>query len=238
MNPTIVRLAVQALLGRRRFVVLMLIPLVMLALTTVVRALAGEGAGYTEIVSGLGLGLVLPLVALLTTSSALGPEIDDGSIVYLLAKPVNRHVVAVSKYVVAVGATLLFGALPVLLAGLIDDWSRPDTAVAWLAGAVVASFAYCGLFLALASVTRHAVVVGLLVVFLWEGLLGGLLTGVRWLSVNAWAAEVAAAVGDRVSVSGAGVGTAYALIATLVVVVLGVWYAGERLRSFSLRGET
>lgn len=238
MNRTIVRLAVQALLGRRRFVLLMLIPLVMLALTAAVRALAGEGAGYTEILSGLGLGLVLPLVALLTTSSALGPEIDDGSIVYLLAKPVSRHVVAVSKYAVALGATLVFGALPVLLAGLIDDLSRPGTAVAWLAGALLASVAYCGLFLALAALTRHAVVVGLLVVFLWEGLLGNLLSGVRWLSVSAWARDIAAAVDDRIVLDGAGVGATYALIATLVVAVVGVRYAGERLRSFSLRGET
>ena len=43
--------------------------------------------------------LALPLVALLATSAVLGPEVDDGSIVYLLAKPVNRYGLAISKYV-------------------------------------------------------------------------------------------------------------------------------------------
>ena len=58
MNPTVVRLSVQALLGRRRFLLLLIIPAVMVALAVVVRALAGEGVGYIDIVSGLGLTLV------------------------------------------------------------------------------------------------------------------------------------------------------------------------------------
>ena len=63
MNTTIVRLAAQALLGRRRFWLLLLMPLVLVALAVVVRLLTGDDTGYEEIVVGLGLGLVLPLVA-------------------------------------------------------------------------------------------------------------------------------------------------------------------------------
>ena len=139
MNVTIIRLALQALLGRRRFWLLLLMPLVMVALAVVVRALAGEGAGYEEILVGLGLGLVLPLVALLTTSSALGPEMDDGSIVYLLAKPVSRHAIAASKYAVALLATLGFGVLPLLVAGFVLDASRGGATVAWFVGGVLAA---------------------------------------------------------------------------------------------------
>ncbi len=238
MNATIVRLAAQALLGRRRFWLLLLMPLVLVALAVVVRALAGAGAGYEEIVVVLGLGLVLPLVALLTTSSALGPEIDDGSIVYLLAKPISRHVVALSKYVVALLATLGFGALPILVAGLIVDSSEADKTTAWFAGAVLASAAYCGLFLALSAMIRHAVIVGLIFVLVWEGLLGNLLSGVRWLSVGSWARSLADALSSRAVIHEQGVGAAYALVAAAVVVVGGVWFAGDRLRSFSLRGDT
>lgn len=238
MNATIVRLSVQALLGRRRFLLLLVIPAVMIVLAVVVRALAGEGVGYEAIVVGLGLGLVVPLVALLATSSVLGPEVDDGSIVYLLAKPVNRHVVVVSKFVVALGSTIVFGGLSLAAAALIIDSSRPGAAVAWLGAGLLASAAYCGLFLALASVTRYAVVLGLLFVFLWEGLLGNLLSGVRWLSVGAWARQLAAGLDDTVALSGKGVGTTYAVVATVVVVLLAAWFSGERLRSFSMRGET
>ena len=117
----------------------------------------------------LGYTLALPIVALLAASAVLGPEIDDGSIVYLIAKPVPRHVVVLSKYVVAWLATVGLGALPLLLAGLVLDFSAPGRAVAWGVAALVSGTAYTALFLGLAALTRHAVVIGLLFVLLVGG---------------------------------------------------------------------
>src|SRR5690606_5336715 len=128
------------------------------------------------LVEALGHPLVLPPVALLATSAVLGPEVDDGSIVYLLAKPVNRHAVAISNWVVAWGATIVVGAGGVLAAGLVAGGG--EQAAAWLVAASVAGTAYSALFLALSAFTRHAVVVGLLVVLIWESLLGNILSGV------------------------------------------------------------
>ena len=146
LNPTILRLSTQALLGRRRGLVLMLIPGLLIVLAVVVRALTEAGVGY-DIVSEVGYTLALPIVALLAASAVLGPEIDDGSIVYLIAKPVPRHVVVLSKYVVAWLATVGLGALPLLLAGLVLDSSDPGRAVAWGVAALVSGTAYTALFL-------------------------------------------------------------------------------------------
>jgi ABC-2 type transport system permease protein len=214
--------------------VLALIPAVVLALAVVVRALTRSGTGY-EIVDAVGYTLALPLVALLAASAVLGPEIDDGSIVYLIAKPVPRRAVALSKYAVAWAATLALGALPLLLGGLVLDPSAPGKAVAWGLGGAVAGTAYTALFLGLAALTRHAVVVGLLFVLLWEGLLGGLLSGIRWLAVGAWGKEVASAVSDAVSAPGTGL--TYAVLAAALVTAGSLWFASDRLRSFTLRGD-
>jgi ABC-2 type transport system permease protein len=214
MNATVIRLAFQAVLGRRRFLLLLVIPLVLVGLAVAVRALAGEGAGYDEMVAGLGVTLVLPIVALLAASACLGPEIDDGSIVYLLAKPVSRYVVAMSKYLVAVSVTLIFGSAPVFLVGWIADSSQPRMAVAWFLGSAVVAAAYCGLFLVFSVLTRHAVVLGLLFVFLWEGLLGSLLPGVRWVSIADWAAGIAAATAEEIRPGADPVSLRYALIAS------------------------
>lgn len=239
MNPTITRLATQSLLGRRRFWLLLVIPLVLVALAVTIRVLTEQGTGYDGIVSGIGLTLVVPLLTLLATTSVLGPEIDDGSIVYLLAKPVNRYAVGVSKYVVALLASWLFSCVPLLLAGLVIDRSAAGVSLAWMVGSMVAAACYSALFLALASFTRHAVVIGLLFVFLWEGLLGSLLTGIKWVSIGAWGRSVTDAVSDRASVSVAeSTGLVYAAIATVIVVGAGLWFTGDRLRSFSMRGET
>jgi ABC-2 type transport system permease protein len=235
MNPTIVRLSAQALLGRRRGLVLVLIPALVVALAVVIRALTSEGVGY-EIVDTVGFALALPLVALLAASAVLGPEIDDGSIVYLLAKPVPRHVIALSKYAVAWLATIALGALPLLIAGLVLDASHPSHAVGWAVAGAVSGTAYTALFLGLAALTRHAVVVGLLFVLLWEGLLGGLLPGIRWLDVGAWGTQVGASVSDALDAT-PGTGLAYALIAAALVTGASVWFAGDRLRSFTLRGD-
>ena len=234
MNPTIARLALQALFGRRRGLVLLVIPIGLVLLAVLIRALTEEGVGY-EIVENLGFTLALPIVALLAAAAVLGPEIDDGSIVYLLAKPVNRQVMGISKYVVALLATIVFGAIPLLVSGLVLDLSDPARALGWFFGGVVSGTTYAGLFLALAALTRHAVVVGLLFVLLWEGLLGGLLAGIRWLNIGAWGAEVAGAVGA--AAPDPGTGLTYALVAALLTTVVSVWFAGDRLRSFKLRGD-
>jgi ABC-2 type transport system permease protein len=88
----------------------------------------------------------------------------------------------------------------------------------------------------LATISRHAVVFGLIYVLIWEGLLGSLLSGVRWLSVTQWATAVAEQVSDDAGLS-ADLGLTYALVAVGVVSVLAVWFAGNRLRSFTLTGE-
>ncbi|HZB65887.1 MAG TPA: ABC transporter permease subunit [Ornithinibacter sp.] len=234
MNTTILRLSAQALLGRRRGVVLVLIPAVLVVLAVVVSILTDDEIGY-ESVANLGFTLALPLVALLAATAVLGPEVDDGSIVYLLSKPVSRHVIARSKYAVAWAATMVLGALPLVVVGLVLDASEPRQALAWGLGAAVAGTAYTALFLGLAAVTRHAVVIGLLFVLIWEGVLGTAFAGVRWAAIGGWGREVAGEISPLVPVVGTGV--TYAVLAAALVSVGSLWFTGDRLRSFTLRGD-
>jgi ABC-2 type transport system permease protein len=235
MNRTLLRLSTQALFGRRRGVVLVLIAAALLVLAVLVRLLTDEEVGL-EAVVGLGFTLALPLVALLAATAVLGPEIDDGSVVYLLAKPVNRHVIAVSKLAAAWAATMLLGALPVGLAALVFDPSQPGRAGALAVGAAVSGTVYTALFLALAALTRHAVVVGLLFVLVWEGVLGSVFAGVRWLSVGAWGRAVAGELSPQ-GEDAATIGVGYAVAAAVLVTAGSVWFTGDRLRSFTLRGD-
>lgn len=231
INSTITKLALQALLGRRRFWVLVAFPVLMLALTGALTAMADADAGFSMI-EILGLPLVLPLVAILAASAVLGPEVDDGSVVYLLSKPINRHVVAVSKWVVAWATTIVVGAGSLLVAGLVAGGG--EQALAWFVAAVASGTAYSALFLALSALTRHAVVIGLVFVLIWENLLGSILSGIAWLSVTSWGVRI----GHEVySVLDAPANLPWALGACLVVTLGGVWFAGDRLRSFALTGD-
>lgn len=231
INVTIAKLAAQALLGRRRFFLLLAFPVLLIGLVALVTALT-DGEAAFEILPALGYPLVLPLVAILAASSVLGPEVDDGSIVYLLAKPVNRYAVAFSKWLVALAATLVAGALPIFVAALITG----DSTRAWalLVGAVVAGTTYSALFLAISAVTRHAVIASLMFVLVWESLLGNLFTGVAWLSVGQWGLRVGHEISDQLPDPA---DLPWALAASVLVTLVGVWFAGDRLRSFTLRGE-
>jgi len=231
INATIARLALQALLGRRRFFLLLAFPVLLIGLVALVTALTDGDAAF-EILPGLGYPLVLPLVAILAASSVLGPEVDDGSIVYLLAKPISRHGIAISKWLVALGATLAAGALPILVAALVTGDST--RAFALFVGAVVAGTTYSALFLAISAVTRHAVIASLMFVLIWESLLGNLFTGVAWLSIGQWGLRIGHTISAELPDPA---NLPYAIIASALVALVGVWFAGDRLRSFSLRGE-
>ena len=79
------------------------------------------------------------------------------------------------------------------------------------------------------------VVVGLLFALLWEGVLGSLFEGIRWLAIGAWGREVATAISPQVPSQETGL--AYAVAAATVVTLGSVWFTGDRLRSFTLRGD-
>ena len=237
MNTTIGRLAVQSLVGQRRGIVLAVLPVVLVLLALAVALLTEGPTAYEVIVGGLGFGLVLPLVALLVTTGVLGPEIDDGSIVYLLSKPISRLTVAASKLAVAVGVTAVLGAGSLVLGGLILDPGEAGRAAAVGVGALVSGTAYCAVFVMLSALNRHGMVSGLIYVLAFEGLLAGLLSGLRYLSVAAFGRRVAEAIDDGVDLPASDIGLPYAVLAALLVIVVGALIAGQRLRSFQLRGE-
>lgn len=239
MNPTVMQLTARTLLGRRRIWLLVAIPVVLLVLAVIVRVTTGGSDEAALAIAGaFGLGTLVPLIALLTGTGVIGPEIDDGSIVYLLSKPVSRFTVIVSKLVVAVATALALGALPVALAALILLDGTGSIATALGLAAAVASLVYCTVFLLLAVVTRNAVIIGLLYAIVWETTIAGLVPGAQALSIRQWSLSLAEKVlgADTAGRLGldAAVGVQTGVIALLVLAAASTWYAGSRLRSLRL----
>ena len=95
------------------------------------------------------MATMVPLIGVIAGTGAIGPEIDDGSIVYLLAKPVKRPTIIFTKLIVAIAMTMAFSAIPTLIAGFILNGNGQQVAVAYTVAALVASIAYSALFLLL-----------------------------------------------------------------------------------------
>ncbi|MFF9849158.1 ABC transporter permease [Streptomyces litmocidini] len=236
-DPTVARLTYRALLGRRRAAILFLLPALLLVIAAAVRALNGaDDQVAADLLGGFALATMVPLIGVIAGTGAIGPEIDDGSIVYLLSKPVKRTTIITTKLIVAIAVTMVFSAVPTLIAGFILNGNGQQVAVAYTVAALVASIAYSALFLLLGTVSRHAVVIGLVYALVWEALFGSLISGARTLSVQQWALALAEKVtGDGLVTSDVALPTATVL---LVAVTLGAtWFAGHKLRTLKLAGE-
>jgi ABC-2 type transport system permease protein len=241
MNATVAQLTARSLFGRRRVLTLLALPAVLLLLCLLVRWTAGSDPTVIPLVlQGFALGTVVPLFALITGTGAIGPEIDDGSIVYLLSKPLPRPTIVRSKLAVAAGAATLMAVVPTFLAGLLLAGTADRLALGYAAGAAVAAVAYSALFLLLAVLTRNAVVVGLAYALLWESVVGGFVPGAQALSIQQWALAITEkVVGARAEALGA---TSAVSLTTAVPLLIAVtvgctWYAGRRLRSLRVTSD-
>nr|WP_275585871.1 ABC transporter permease subunit [Geodermatophilus sabuli] len=186
------------------------------------------------------MGTLVPLLGLIAGTGAIGPEIDDGSIVYVLAKPLDRHSIVVTKLLVAVAVVTALGAVPTFAAGVLLTGTAGTLAVAFGLAAAVAGIAYCALFVLLAVVTRNAVVVGLLYALVWETLIGQFVPGAQALSIQQWALAIAdEVVGSRAGQLGvtSAVGLPAGVVLLLAVTLGATWYAGRRLRTIRLTSE-
>lgn len=230
MNHTIVRLTAQALLGGRRMLLMGSMSVLLVGLAVIVEAFldpptAADRAQFLQVVS---LGTLLPLFGLIVGTGVIGPEIDDGSIMHVLAKPVSRPKIVISKLSVAFATVTTFAVVPTVLAALVMNLGV-RTALAFGAGALAAGAVYSVLFLLLAIVTRQAVILGLVYALLWEGVVGGFVPGARNLSVQQWVLSVTESIAPQGLLEAhVRLGVAYPLM--IAVLIFATWYAGARLR--------
>ena len=226
MNLTIAWITARALLGRKRVLLLLPFPLLVVGLTLIAHVLRPDAADQwgPVIIDGLGLAVMLPVTALIVGTGVLGAEIEDGTVLHILAKPLPRRDIVLAKLAVSAGIT-----------GTVAASARFGLALA--IACYVAALAYGSVFLALSLLTRRPVLIGLAYVLLWEGLLGNLLASTRELSIHQYAVTLA----TRIAPTGLlhnRVGLPVAIVMTAVFLVGGTILAIDRLRSFAVTGET
>lgn len=237
MNTVVAGITYRAVLGRRRVLLLVLLPLSLIGLAVLLRLIGDVGEQSTvTLMRSFAIGTMLPLLGLVAGTGVIAPEIDDGTILHLLSKPIARPVIAYTKFAVAASLLALFGAVPTFLAAYLLVGGESGLAYGFALGALCGGVVYAALFLLVGVLTRHAVTIGVSYALVWEGLVGSLVPGARSLSIQQWAQSVA----DQISTSSfftAEVALGLAVPALIGVTVVAVAWSGLRLRSFSLTGE-
>ncbi|MBM7082561.1 ABC transporter permease [Micromonospora sp. WMMD734] len=233
---TVSWITARGLFGRRRFLMLLPLPAVLVLLAVLCRSLGVDpGQWAPPVLVGLGLAVVLPVVALIVGTGVLGAEIDDGTVVHILTKPLPRWQIVLPKLAVAAGVSAVTVAVPLYVAGVLADSVRLGLGL--VVASALGALAYSALFLALSLVTRRPVLLGLVYVLIWEGLLGNFVSGTRVLSIQQWVIALA----DRMAPTDLLSTTVSVPVAAVLTALVSVGFtvlAIDRLRSFSIAGET
>ncbi len=261
-NPTVAWITLRATMGRRRALLFGLPAVILIVLTLALKVSRPPSRPWPSHVLGtFGFSVLLPLTALIIGSSVLGAEIDDGSIIHLLATPVRRSSVIITKFAVATMLTVIFAAVPELIAALISGGgstepagptvagpggpvslvpgaavNSTDFAVGLFVGALAGAVIYNAVFVMVSAATTRAIAVGLLYVLIWEALLANFVSGARLLSVSHYSLGIANGIAHDSSLNaGLSVPTSIAMGAIVTVIALGL--AVNLLSTFTLKGE-
>ncbi|TAK01452.1 MAG: ABC transporter permease [Chloroflexota bacterium] len=238
----IATITLRALLGRRRTLLMLLLAAIPILVGLLVRANGRPGAvDIGAILDGIMIRVVLPLVALVFGTAALGSELEDGTAVHLLTKPIRRSTIVLAKITVAgtltaamlVPSTIIAG---LLLAGMLNARPGVDPVAQVFAiaiGVLVGSYLYAAIFVALSIVTSRGLLVGLGYALIWEGILAGLLPGSQVFSVREYVRGIAETIEPAAIESIVGsTAVVYASIALVAATVI----ASLRLAVYEVRG--
>jgi ABC-2 type transport system permease protein len=238
INGVVLRLTLRATLSRKRALLFALPAVILIGLSALLTETA-NGNGWQPVFLGtFGYTIILALTALLVGGSVLGAEIEDGSIIHLLATPVSRRSVVLTKYLLAVALTIVFAAVPEYLAGAIASGAGSKLAIGLFVGALAGSVIYNALFLMLTAAFSpgRALALGLLYVLVWEGLLANLVPGVGLLSAGHYSLAIANSIAHNGALH-ANLTTGTAVGMGLVVTVAALILAVQRLLTFSIKGD-
>jgi len=259
-NPTVAWITTRATLGRKRALLFAIPAVVLIVLTLALKASRPPSRPWpSHLLGTFGFSVLLPLTALIIGCSVLGAEIDDGSVIHLLATPVRRSSVILTKFAVATVLTIIFAAVPELIAALISGggYTEPTVtltpgglaiftpgtalnntnfALGLFVGALAGAVIYNAIFVMVSAATTRAIAVGLLYVLIWEAVLANFVSGARLLSVSHYCLGIANGIAND-STLNAGLTVTVSVIMGAIVTVAALVLAVNLLSSFTLKGD-
>ncbi|MGE5211685.1 MAG: hypothetical protein ACM3MM_10485 [Acidobacteriota bacterium] len=180
-----------------------------------------------RLIAAVGLGLVLPVVALVFAGAAIGDLRDDKTLVYLWLRPMDR-------WPIVLGAALAAGTLaapitiaPIVLAAILTGAGNGVVAATLLA-TVVGLIAYVAVFTLFGVWLKRFIVWGLAYILIWEGFIAQAGAGVARIALRKYTRSVLV---DRTGadLDLADFSLATAVIVPLVVAVIALAVASWRL---------
>ena len=209
--------------------------LLVLALVPVVAAIVFAAAGeidprifWARLLQRLVIPTVTAFVAVVLGASAIGDEREDGTILYLVATPLSRLSLVLTKVLAAWTASMALLAPAVVVAGVIALGDRMSAGrILWpLLGVALSALCYCAVTSWLSMVSRRPVVIGALYILLWEGSIATFAASADRFSIAAYGRAIA--VEGVIDVNAPDASAATAIVVLGIVTAVAAWAATRR----------
>ena len=227
----------RGLLGRRRTLLMLLLAGLPVLVALLIR-IAGGGVDPDEILDPLMVRTIMPLVALVFGTAALGAELEDGTAIFLILKPIPRWRIVGAKMLVAAGLTAALVLPATVLTGILAAGfgsGALGTTFAYALAAAVGGAADACAVVSLSAYTGRALIIGLAYTMIWEGALAGLLEGTKFLSIREATLGIAAGL-DEPPFGATPLDFPLAVTIVVAVIVGALVLGSMRLARFEIRG--
>lgn len=184
---TIGRMTIRQTLGIKRFVGLGLLTAAPAAIFLLAswQSTPDDLVGiFADMAIGVFFSVALPVVSLIMAASALGDERRDGTLSFIVLRPIPRGAIAGAKLGGALTTAFGLAGMGALAMGILmglrsGDWGY---VVPMLVATLIACATYVGLFMPLGYLTERATLIGLAFVFIWETAIAGTIPGLATTS--------------------------------------------------------
>jgi ABC-2 type transport system permease protein len=180
-----------------------------------------------DILSTLGLAVIVPFVALVYGSACLGDLRDDRTLVYLWLRPLRRWPIVIGAVVAALVLVVPLTVVPVTFTAALAGGS--ELAVPALVASLLGALTYTSIFTALGLMVRRSLVWGLGYILIWEGFVANGGAGVARLAVRSYTRTVAARLADVDADLPVEMPLGIAVAVPLVVIVVALVVTSRRL---------
>jgi len=185
-----------------------------------------------ELISGLHFTLLVPIIALVFASAALGDMREDGTLVYLWLRPMDRWPIVVGAWLASITLSLPLTIVPLVVSSIAVDGGGELLGATVLAG-VVGVVAYSALFVLLGLLLKNSIVWGLGYIMIWEGLIAAFGSFAAKLAIRGYTRSILTSI-TEIDLDLGDLSLGVAVIVPLIVAMGALALASMRLRSMDV----
>jgi ABC-2 type transport system permease protein len=185
-----------------------------------------------QLIARLHFTLLVPIIALVFASAALGDMREDGTLVYLWLRPMDRWPIVVGAWLASITLSLPLTIVPLIVSSIAVDGGGELLTATVLAG-VVGVVAYSALFVLLGLLLKNSIVWGLGYIMIWEGLIAAFGSFAAKLAIRGYTRSILTSI-TEIDLDLGDLSLAVAVVVPLVVAAAALILASVRLRAMDV----